>query len=46
MLIERQIELANNWPVAAIMSLVLLAVTLAVYAIYSRFADLRKAIVT
>ncbi len=46
MLIERQIELANNWPVAAIMSLVLLAVTLAVYAIYSRFADLRKAVMT
>jgi ABC-type spermidine/putrescine transport system permease subunit I len=43
MLIERQIELANNWPIAAIMSLVLLAVTLAAYALYSRFADLRKA---
>ena len=45
MLIERQIELANNWPVAAIMSIVLLAVTLAVYGIYSRFADLRRAFV-
>jgi putative spermidine/putrescine transport system permease protein len=44
MLIERQIELADNWPVAAIMSLVLLAVTLAVYALYSRFADLRRSI--
>lgn len=45
MLIERQIELANNWPVAAIMSIVLLVVTLAVYAVYSRFADLRRAFV-
>ncbi len=43
MMIERQVELANNWPVAAIMSVVLLAVTLTVYAVYSRFADLRKA---
>lgn len=43
MLIERQVELANNWPVAAVMSLVLLAVTLAIYAVYSRFADLRRA---
>jgi len=42
MLIERQIELANNWPVAAIMSIVLLAVTLVVYAVYSRFADPQK----
>ncbi len=44
MLIERQIELADNWPVAAIMSLVLLAVTLVIYAVYSRFADLRRSI--
>jgi putative spermidine/putrescine transport system permease protein len=43
MLIERQIELANNWPIAAIMSIVLLAVTLAIYAVYSRFADIRRA---
>jgi ABC-type spermidine/putrescine transport system permease subunit I len=45
MLIERQVELANNWPVAAIMSIVLLVVTLSIYAVYSRFADLRKAVV-
>ena len=45
MLIERQVELANNWPVAAIMSIILLVVTLSIYAVYSRFADLRKAIV-
>ena len=44
MLIERQIELADNWPVAAIMSLVLLAATLVIYAVYSRFADLRRSI--
>jgi putative spermidine/putrescine transport system permease protein len=44
MLIERQIELADNWPVAAIMSLALLAVTLVIYAIYSRFSDLRRSV--
>lgn len=43
-LIQRQIELANNWPVAAVMSLVLLAATLAVYAVYSRFADPKRAV--
>jgi len=43
-LIERQIELADNWPVAAVMSVVLLAVTLAIYAIYSRFADLKRSL--
>lgn len=44
-LIERQVELANNWPVAAVMSIILLVATLAVYAVYSRFADLRRAFV-
>ncbi len=44
MLIERQIELADNWPVASVMSLILLVVTLAVYAVYSRFADPRRAL--
>lgn len=43
MLIEREVELSNNWPVAGLMSLVLLAATLALYAVYSRFADLRRA---
>ena len=42
MLIERQVELANNWPVAAVMSLVLLVVTLLLYAVYTRFADTRR----
>ena len=41
-LIERQIEVANNWPLAAVMSLVLLAVTLALYAVYSRFGSLQR----
>ena len=41
-LIERQIEVANNWPLAAVMSLVLLAVTLALYALYSRFGSLQR----
>jgi putative spermidine/putrescine transport system permease protein len=36
MLIEREIELMLNWPVAALMTLVLLAVTLTLYAIYHR----------
>lgn len=39
MLIEREIELSNNWPVAALMTLVLLVITLALYGIYARFAD-------
>ena len=42
MLIERQIELADNWPVAGVMSLVLLVVTLAIYAVYNRVTDLRR----
>ena len=43
MLIEREIELTQNWPRAAIMTVVLLAVTLALYALYSRFTEGRKA---
>jgi ABC-type spermidine/putrescine transport system permease subunit I len=39
MLIEREIELSHNWPVAALMTIVLLAITLALYALYSRYAD-------
>ncbi|MBX9753101.1 MAG: ABC transporter permease [Roseococcus sp.] len=38
MLIEREIELMLNWPAAALMTLVLLAVTLTLYAIYHRVA--------
>jgi len=39
MLIEREIELMLNWPVAALMTLVLLAVTLALYAVYHRISE-------
>ncbi|MBO0904246.1 ABC transporter permease [Jiella sonneratiae] len=39
MLIEREIELSQNWPAAALMTIVLLAITLALYSIYSRFND-------
>lgn len=38
MLIEREIELTQNWPTAALMTLVLLAVTLTLYAVYHRFS--------
>lgn len=38
MLIEREIEMTQNWPVAALMTLVLLTVTLSLYAVYQRFA--------
>lgn len=37
MLIEREIELTQNWPVAAMMTVVLLVVTLLLYAVYARF---------
>ncbi|MBP0444192.1 ABC transporter permease [Roseomonas sp. SSH11] len=39
MLIEREVELTQNWPAAAMMTVVLLAVTLTLYAVYSRFAE-------
>ncbi|MEM9222906.1 MAG: ABC transporter permease [Pseudomonadota bacterium] len=42
MLIERDVELTQNWPLASIMSLFLLAVTLVLYAIYYRFANIEK----
>jgi putative spermidine/putrescine transport system permease protein len=42
MLIERQVELMLDWPTAAILSLMLLAVTLVLYAIYYRVADVRR----
>lgn len=42
MLIEREVETTQNWAVAAVMSLALLAVTLVLYAVYCRFADLRR----
>jgi len=39
MLIEREVEMTQNWPAAAMMTVVLLAVTLTLYAVYSRFAE-------
>jgi putative spermidine/putrescine transport system permease protein len=42
MLIERAVEITLDWPSAAIMSLILLAVTLALYALYYRVTDVRR----
>ena len=42
MLIERSVEITLDWPAAAVMSLLLLAVTLVVYAIYYRVTDVRR----
>jgi ABC-type spermidine/putrescine transport system permease subunit I len=39
MLIEREVELTHNWASAAMMTIVLLAVTLTLYGVYSRFAE-------
>ncbi|MBV9377710.1 MAG: ABC transporter permease [Alphaproteobacteria bacterium] len=44
MLIDRELEVAVDWPAAALMSLSLLAVTLALYAIYYRVTDVRRLI--
>lgn len=41
MLIEREIELTQDWPIAALMTVVLLMVTLTLYAVYSRFSENR-----
>ncbi len=42
MLVERSVELLVDWQGAAVMSLVLLAATLALYALYARVTDLRS----
>jgi putative spermidine/putrescine transport system permease protein len=42
MLIERSVELMLDWPNAAIMSLLLLTVTLVLYTIYYRVTDVRR----
>jgi putative spermidine/putrescine transport system permease protein len=42
MLIERAVEITLDWPSAAMMSLLLLAVTLALYAVYYRVTDVRR----
>jgi ABC-type spermidine/putrescine transport system permease subunit I len=44
MLIDRSLEVAVDWPAAALMSLVLLLVTLALYAVYYRLTDIRRLI--
>lgn len=42
MLIERAVEITLDWPSAAVMSLLLLGVTLALYAVYYRVTDVRR----
>src|SRR5271170_6802235 len=44
MLIDRALEVAVDWPAAALMSLTLLVVTLVLYAIYYRITDIRRLI--
>ena len=44
MLIDRALEVAVDWPSAASMSLTLLIVTLALYAVYYRITDIRRLI--
>jgi ABC-type spermidine/putrescine transport system permease subunit I len=44
MLIDRALEVAVDWPSAALMSLTLLVVTLILYAIYYRITDIRRLI--
>ncbi len=42
MLVERAVEITLDWQSAAVMSLVLLAATLALYGLYGRVTDLRR----
>jgi putative spermidine/putrescine transport system permease protein len=44
MLIDRSLEVAVDWPSAALMSLTLLFVTLVLYALYYRVTDIRRLI--
>jgi ABC-type spermidine/putrescine transport system permease subunit I len=44
MLIDRALEVAVDWPSAALMSLTLLVVTLGLYAVYYRVTDIRRLI--
>jgi ABC-type spermidine/putrescine transport system permease subunit I len=44
MLIDRALEVAVDWPSAALMSLTLLVVTMVLYAIYYRITDIRRLI--
>ena len=42
MLVERSVEIMLDWQSAAVMSLVLLAGTLALYAVYGRVTDVKR----
>lgn len=42
MLIERSVEITIDWSSAAVMALLLLAVTLVLYAVYYRITDIRR----
>ena len=42
MLIERSVEITLDWTTAAIMSIVLLVVTLILYGVYYRLTDVRQ----
>jgi len=42
MLIQREIEINLNWGLAAVFALVLLAITLALYALYYRYANMDR----
>ena len=42
MLVERSVEIMLDWQSAAVMSLLLLAVTLVLYGVYARVTDLRR----
>jgi ABC-type spermidine/putrescine transport system permease subunit I len=42
MLIQRNIEVTMDWPLASALSLFLLVITLAIYAVYCRYTDLDK----
>jgi len=44
MLIDRALEVAVDWPAAALMSLTLLVVTLTLYAVYYQVTDIRRLI--
>ena len=42
MLVEREVEINLNWPMASIVSLLLFVVTLILYSVYYRFANVDK----
>jgi len=41
-LIEREVEISLNWPLAALMSMALLVATLMLFAIYQRLTDVQR----